>query len=193
MMAIVTITIRMGGVSKTVVVQPGVGLGVSFSISLSSWFSLGGPLAVVAVWMSIISVSSVTKMMTVVTSITQMMAIVTVSIRMGGVTKTVVVQPGVGLGVSLSSGLGLGIPLLYGHDSLVLSLRNGGGHSMEGSECGKVPLSAGDEGTIVVPTAGWGRVDEGSVVVGEGKMGVRQGVAHMVGKPGLGLGLSSSI
>ena len=95
--------------------------------------------------------------------------------------------------IYLSSGLGLGLSLLYGHDSLILSLRNGGGRNMEGSECGKDSMSAGDEGTIVVLAAGWGRVDEGSVVVGEGKVGVRQGVAHMVGKPGLGLGLSSSI
>merc|ERR1711878_1036 len=105
----------MGGVSKTVVVQPGVGLWGSFSISLSSWLSLGGSLAVVAQRMSIISISSVTKMMTVVTSITQMMAIVTITIRMGGVSKTVVVQPGVGLGVSfsisLSSWFSLGGPL----------------------------------------------------------------------------------
>merc|ERR550539_1854245 len=60
-------------------------------------------------------------------------------------------------------------------------------------------MSAGDGDTLVVLTANGGRVDQGvvvgerKVVVGEGKVVVHQRCPSVVDKPGLGLGLSSSI
>merc|ERR1739847_84360 len=124
-----------------------------------------------------------------------MVAIVTVSIRTSGITKTVVVQPWVSLGgsLSISLGSGLGLSLLYGHDSIILSLSSGGGGHSRDQTVGKDSMSAGDGDTLVVLAAHRGRVDQGVVdgvrvvAVGEGK------VARSVGKPGLGLGLSSSI
>merc|ERR1712007_341396 len=137
-MAIVTVSIRTSGITKTVVVQPWVSLWGSLSISLSSGFGLGGPLAVVS------------QMMTIIPSIAQMM---TISIGTSSVAKSVVVQPWVSLGVSLSISLssGLGLSLLYGHNSILSRLLSsgGGGHSRD-QTVGKDSMSAGDGDTLIV-------------------------------------------
>merc|ERR550539_443992 len=120
--------------------------------------------------------------------------IITITIGTSSVAKSVVVQPWVSLGVSFSISLssGLGLSLLYGHDSILSRLlSSGGGHSRD-QTVGKDSMSAGDGDTLVVLAAHGGRVDQGvvdgvRVAVGEGK------VARSVDKPGLGLGLSSSI
>merc|ERR1719400_2236922 len=140
-------------------------------------------------------IPSITQMMAVTiitqTSIAQTMTIIAVAIRMSSIAKTVIVQPGVSLWVSLSISLssGLGLSLLYGLDSLLLS--GGGGHSRD-QTVGKDSVSAGDGGTLIVLTADWGCVDEG-VVYGVGVPISQRKVACSVDKPGIGLGLSSSI
>merc|ERR1712226_1473067 len=108
----ISVSIRMSSIAKTVIIQPGVSLWGSFGISLGSWLSLGAPLSIVAKVMSI--VPSITQMMTIAQTI------ISVSIRTSGIAKSVIIQPGislwVSLGISLSSGLGLS--LLYGLDGL---------------------------------------------------------------------------
>merc|ERR1719273_678585 len=180
MMSIITITVWAESVTGMAVVQPGVSLWGSFGSSLGSWFSLCGSLSIVA------------QMMSIIPSITQTMTIIAVAIRMSSIAKTVIVQPGVSLWVRLSISLssGLGLSLLYGLDSLLLS-GGGGGHSRD-QTVGKDSVSAGDGGTLIVLTADWGCVDEG-VVYGVGVPISQRKVACSVDKPGIGLGLSSSI
>merc|ERR1712226_950443 len=180
----ISVSIRMSSIAKTVIIQPGVSLWGSFGIRLGSWLSLGAPLSIVA------------QMMSIVPRITQMMAIaqtiISVSIRTSSIAKSVIIQPGVSLwvslGISLSSGLGLS--LLYGLDSLLLS----GGRDQT---VGKDSVSAGDGGTLIVLAANRGSgVDKGCVVDGVWVTTIHQRSVvetRGVDKPGFGLSLSSSI
>merc|ERR1712066_1069983 len=79
---------------------------------------------------------------------------VVVSIPVGVGVSGIVSQPGVSLRVSLGLSLSGGLSLLYGHDGIVLS---GGGSSRSHSERGEGrenSVSAGDEGSLIVPAAG---------------------------------------
>merc|ERR1711953_964338 len=123
-----------------------------------------------------------------------MMSVITIAVWVGGISQPVIEQPGVSLGVSISISSGLGLSLLYGLHSLLL--RSGSGS--RNKAVGEDTVSAGDSGTIIVLAANRGGVDQGGVigkgcVVNVGESVVDQGSSHCVGKPGLGLGLSSSI
>merc|ERR1719510_2551843 len=192
-MPVVAISVWMEPVTSVAIVQPGISLWGSISISLGSWLGLGLPLAVVAEVVTV--VTSITQMMAIAiiaqTSIAQPMSIVPIAIRMSSVAETVIVQPGVSLWVSLSVSLssGFGLSLLYGLDSLLLS--SGGGNGRD-QAVGENSVGAGGGGTLVVLAADRGSVDQGmvdgvGVAIGQGK------VTRGVDKPGLGLSLSSSI
>merc|ERR1712183_522272 len=185
----------MEPVTSMAIVQPGISLWGSISISLGSWFSLGLPLAVVAEVVAV--VSSITQMMAIAivaqTSIAQPMSVVPIAIRMSSVAESVIVQPGVSLWVSLSISLssGLGLSLLYGLDSLLLSRCS----SCYGRDqaVGENSVGARNGSTLVVLAADRGSVDQG-VVEGIGVVAIGQGkAARGVDEPGLGLSLSSSI
>merc|ERR1712045_974583 len=111
-MSMITVAVGVSGISQPVIVQPGVCLGGSFSISLGSRFSLSLPLAVVAIVVRVSMIGIVSQMMT----------IITIAVWVSGISKVAIVQPGVSLGVSLSISLssGLGLSLLYGLNSLLL-------------------------------------------------------------------------
>merc|ERR1712213_115203 len=146
----ITIAVGVSGISQPVIVQPGVCLGGSFSISLGSRFSLSLPLAVVAIVVRVSMIGSVTQMMTIVS---QMMSIITIAVWVSGISKVAIVQPGVSLGISLSISLssGLGLSLLYGLDSLLLG-SSGGGDSRN-QAVGEDTVSTGDSDTLIVLAA----------------------------------------
>merc|ERR1712045_71287 len=181
-MSVITIAVGVSGISKPVIVQPGVSLGSRFSLSL--------PLAVVAIVVRISMIGSVTQMMTIVS---QTMSIITIAVGVSSISKVAIVHPGVSLGISLSISLsrGLGLSLLYGLNSLLLG---SSGSDSRNQAVGEDTVSTGDSGTLIVLAANRGGVDQG-VVDGVG-VAVGQGnVTRCVDKPSRvsGLGLSSSI
>merc|ERR1712066_250186 len=179
----IAVAVGAGGIAQTVVVQPGVSLGLSCGLGIS------GPFAVITVgWVAVVMVGVwVVASIASVASIAEAEAMIAIAVVVTSIAQTVVVQPWVGLGVSLSISLGSGLSLslLYRHHSLLLSLGRGGGNG-EGSEGGENSVSTGNHGTVIVPTAGRS-VDQGDVVVGQWEVVVPQGMPNGVGKLGVSL------
>jgi len=194
---VIAVAVVVTGVSQTVVRNPWVGLGVSLSSSISSWLGISGSFAVItvgSVTVVTVSVWVVGSSIATISSIAKTQTMIAVAVVVTSIAQTVVVQPrvglGIGLSISLSSGLGLSLSLLYRHDGLLSSLGRGGGNS-EGSEGREDSMSTGDQGTLIVPTAGSSSVDQGDVVVGQGEMVVHQGASNSIGK--LGVSLSGDV
>merc|ERR1712024_236287 len=184
----IAISVRVGSIAKTVVVQPWGSLGASLSISLSGGLSISRSLAIISVGVTIVAIG-VRVISSIGVPIAQTM--ITISVRVGSIAKTVVVQPWVSLGVSLSISLsgGLSRSLLYRLNSLLLSGSRSWSSSYE--SVGENSVSTGDRGTLVVLAANRGSVDHGMVVgIRESVVHQRCVVANSVNKPRIGLSLS---
>merc|ERR1719445_2812135 len=158
----IAVAVGVGSVPKTVVGQPGVSLGVS--LSLSSWLGLGLSLAVVSevVGKSVVAVDPGVGEGGVAVGVGSVVVSVPVGIGVSGIVS----QPGVSLRVSLGLSLSGGLSLLYGHDGIVLSSGGSSRSHSERGEGGENSVSARDEGSLIVPTAGSSGVDKRNVVVG---------------------------